>query len=70
MKYRQVKELKRRILEKAFADSWARADEKRRTEFEWFCENEAAWLRDYALFRVLIEQNKGSTTWDQWPPQH
>jgi 4-alpha-glucanotransferase len=27
-------------------------------------------LRDYALFRVLIEQNKGSAAWDHWPPQH
>jgi len=70
VKYRQVKELKQRILEKAFANFSARADEKRRSEFERFCEEESSWLRDYALFRVLIEQNKGSAAWDQWPPQH
>ena len=70
VKYRQVKELKQRILEKAFANFSARADEKRQSEFERFCEEESSWLRDYALFRVLIEQNKGSAAWDQWPPQH
>ena len=70
VKYRQIKELKQRILEKAFANFSARADEKRRSEFERFCEEESSWLRDYALFRVLIEQNNGSAAWDDWPPQH
>ena len=70
VKYRQVKELKQRILEKAFANFSACADQKRQSEFERFCEEESSWLRDYALFRVLIEQNKGSAAWDQWPPQH
>jgi 4-alpha-glucanotransferase len=27
-------------------------------------------LHDYALFRVLIETNKGSAAWDRWPSQH
>jgi 4-alpha-glucanotransferase len=70
VKYREVKELKQRILEKAFANFSARADEKRRSEFERFCKEESSWLRDYALFRVLIEQNKGSAAWDHWPQQH
>ena len=70
VKYRQVKELKRRILEKAFANFSTRADEKRRSEFERFCKEESSWLRDYALFRVLIEENKGSAAWDRWPSQH
>ena len=70
VKYRQVKELKLRIFERAFANFSARADEKRRSEFERFCQEESSWLRDYALFRVLIEQNNGSAAWDQWPPQH
>ncbi len=70
VKYRQVKELKLRIFERAFANFSARADEKRRSEFERFCQEESSWLRDYALFRILIEQNNGSAAWDQWPPQH
>ena len=70
VKYRQVKELKRRILEKAFANFSTHADENRRSGFARFCEKESSWLRDYALFRVLIEQNNGSAAWDQWPTQH
>ena len=70
VKYRQVKKLKQRILEKAFANFSARADEKRQSEFERFCEEESSWLRDYALFRVLVEDQNGNAAWDQWPPQH
>ena len=70
VRYRQVKELKQRIFEKAFANFSARANEKRQSEFERFCQDESSWLRDYALFRVLIEQNNGSAAWDQWPQQH
>jgi 4-alpha-glucanotransferase len=70
VKYREVKELKQRILEKAFANFSGRADEKRRSEFERFCQEESSWLGDYALFRVLIEQNKSSAAWDHWPQQH
>ena len=68
--YREVKELKQRILEKAFANFCAYADEKRQSEFRTFCEEESSWLHDYALFRVLIDENKNSAAWDQWPPQH
>jgi 4-alpha-glucanotransferase len=70
VKYRTIKELKQRILEKAFANFSARADEKRRSEFKRFCEEESSWLHDYALFRVLIEKNKGSAAWDRWPSQY
>jgi len=70
VKYRQAKDLKQRILEKGFSNFAADADEKRKSEFERFCEEKSAWLRDYALFRILIEENNGSAAWDQWPLQH
>jgi 4-alpha-glucanotransferase len=70
VKYRQVKKLKQHLLEKAFENFSARADEKRQSEFERFCEEESSWLRDYALFRVLVEDQNGNAAWDQWPPQH
>ncbi len=69
VKYRQVKELKQCLLEKAFANFSAQADEKRKSEFQRFCEEESSWLRDYAFFRVLIEENAGSAAWDHWPDQ-
>src|SRR5205814_232095 len=56
--------------EKAFANFSGDDDQNRRSDFLRFCEDESSWLRDYALFRVLIEQNNGSAAWDQWPPQH
>src|SRR5262245_17676752 len=68
--YRQAKELKQRILAKAFANFSAQADEKRQSEFKRFCEEQSSWLHDYALFRILIEENNGSAVWDRWPSQH
>src|SRR5881275_3730395 len=47
--YRQVKGLKRRILEKAFANFSAHADEHQQSEFRTFREQESAWLHDYAF---------------------
>jgi 4-alpha-glucanotransferase len=70
VKYRQVKKLKRRLLEKAFAKFSARADKERQLEFERFCEEEAAWLSDYAFFRLLMEENDESDAWTRWPAQH
>ena len=70
MNYRRVKQLKQRILENAFANFSARADEKRQSEFKKFCKEQSSWLHDYALFRVLIEENDGSAAWDRWPSQH
>src|SRR5262249_188267 len=47
--YPRIKELKQRILEKAFANFSARAIEERRSEFKKFCEEQSLWLHDYAL---------------------
>jgi 4-alpha-glucanotransferase len=70
VKYRQVKKLKRCLLERAFANFAAHASEERQSEFRTFCEEEASWLRDYAFFRVLMEQNDDSAAWNRWPAQH
>src|SRR3989441_6856825 len=69
-KYHQVKTLKRRLLEKAFAKLSARATEDRQSSFRKFCEEEAAWLHDYAFFRVLMEENDDSAAWNRWAAQH
>jgi 4-alpha-glucanotransferase len=70
VKYRQVKKLKRRLLEKAFANFSQRAGEERQLRFRKFCEEEAAWLNDYALFRALMEENEESAAWTRWPAEH
>jgi 4-alpha-glucanotransferase len=70
VKYRQVKKLKCCLLEKAFANFSDRASKERQTAFQKFCEEEAAWLRDYAFFRVLMEENDDSPAWNRWPAPH
>src|SRR6266513_2078138 len=70
VKYRQVKKLKRRMLEKAFANFSAHASEERQLEFRALREEESAWLHDYAFFRVLMEENDDSAAWNRWPAQH
>jgi len=70
VKYRHVKGLKRRLLEKAFTNFSTHASDQRRSEFRAFCEQQSAWLSDYALFRVLMEANGDRAAWNRWEPQH
>jgi 4-alpha-glucanotransferase len=70
VKCRQVKKLKWRLLEKAFADFPFSSSEDRRTAFRKFCEDEAAWLHDYTFFRMLMEQNGDNPAWNGWPADH
>jgi 4-alpha-glucanotransferase len=70
VKYRPVKKLKLHLLEKAFSNFLAHADEHRQSEFRTFYEQESAWLRDYGLFRVLMEENDDNAAWNRWQPQH
>ena len=70
--YSFVKPLKLRLLDRAFAHfmatSWRRNDTRSR-EFRAFCRAERAWLKDYALFRVLMDENGGTERWDTWPAE-
>src|SRR6266480_5808656 len=70
VRYRAVKKLKLHLLEKAFSNFSAHADEQRQSKFRAFCEQESAWLRDYGLFRVLMEENDDNAAWNRWQPQH
>ena len=70
--YNVVKPVKRMLLESAFArfsrNHLAKKTE-RAQEFQQFVEAEAAWIHDYALFRVLFEDYKG-WRWDTWAAEH
>lgn len=71
--YPKVKLLKRALLEAAFESFLKRhfnRETPRAQEFRAFLTENADWLSDYALFRVLMEQNDGSPAWDRWPPEH
>ncbi|MCX7865892.1 4-alpha-glucanotransferase [Limisphaera sp. VF-2] len=73
VRYEPVRRLKRRLLEAAFATfvqrHWKRDTERARA-FQAFLTAEAAWLPDYTLFRVLMDENDGSPAWEYWPREH
>ena len=64
VQYHLVKPLKKKLLERAFAEFERRAPND---EFESFCQAERDWLDDYTLFRVLMEVHGERESWDQWP---
>ncbi|MEY2543595.1 MAG: 4-alpha-glucanotransferase [Verrucomicrobiota bacterium] len=86
VKYGPVKKLKRRLLEKAFANFSAHVSQDRpssaetpvrlgptagrQSKFRNFCSEESAWLDDYVFFRALVEENGESEAWDKWPSEH
>lgn len=63
-----ARELKDRLLAKAFAAYKATTDTGLRSEFETFCQRSHWWLDDYALFRALKDTHNGSP-WTDWEPQ-
>ena len=69
IKYPQTKQLKRQLLERAFAQFCVHAGAERENRFRNFCEKEASWLNDYALFRASMEENGEREVWDKWPTQ-
>lgn len=71
--YPKVKELKRKLLEAAFEnflDRHFNRETPRALEFRAFLMENAEWLSDYALFRLLMEENGNVPTWDRWVPEH
>jgi 4-alpha-glucanotransferase len=71
--YSKAKALKRVLLQAAF-DYFSRRHWRRNTaraaEFQDFLLASGVWLSDYALFRVLMEENGNAAHWEGWPPEH
>ena len=71
--YPRVRHLKRQLLEAAYAN-FLRRDfahgTARAAAFRGFLAENAGWIADYALFRVLMEQNGGSPAFIWWPAEH
>ena len=70
VKYDRVRKLKRELLETAFNNFQVNPTENRQAEFDRFCERESTWLKAYSFFRVLMELNGESETWDEWQLEH
>jgi 4-alpha-glucanotransferase len=61
--YPKVRRLKNTLLRRAFTQ--IETQPKRMAEFEGFCVKEAAWLDDFCLFKVLMEEH-GHEDWTNW----
>ena len=55
------------LLGKAWTCFKAQASDRPRQEFTRWCEDQASWLDDYALFTVLKEEHAGKA-WPDWKP--
>lgn len=68
--YAEVMGLKGSVLARAFAlfDAAARRQPARGRAFESFCDTQAFWLEDFALFAALSEQHQQKPWWE-WTPE-
>ena len=55
------------LLRKAFEGFQASTERSTRGAFQEFCQLQAAWLEDYALF-MAIKDAHGGNAWNQWGP--
>jgi 4-alpha-glucanotransferase len=54
------------LIEEAAGNFLDRADDRIRARFQRFCDENAYWLTDYAMFSVL-RQLHGYASWNEWP---
>ncbi len=63
--YGPVIQKKTALLKKAYKNFLVRAPSEKKPPYEEFCENQSAWLEDYALFMALKEHH-GGAVWNTW----
>src|SRR4029078_398409 len=66
--YGMVIPFKHRLLERAWSNFSAAASLELQAAFEQFCHDQAHWLEDYALFRVLKARHNGAY-YLEWPAE-
>jgi 4-alpha-glucanotransferase len=65
--FERVTPWKTALLESAGRRFFARASSGDRQRFDSFCQTNASWLDDFALFMALKQQH-GGTAWSHWEP--
>ena len=65
--YGEVIKFKLPLLKKSFENFKRRASPADWHEFEFFCQENASWLNDYALF-VVFKEAHGGAVWNRWDP--
>jgi 4-alpha-glucanotransferase len=56
------------LIEEAAANFLDRASDELRQRFQRFCQENIAWLTDYAMFNVLRQEN-AYASWHEWPEE-
>ena len=67
--YPAVRATKNQMLEVSFSRFMAGTRTKSVGDFAAFRKENADWLTDYCLFKLLIEIHGADLTWDQWPEE-
>ncbi|MEI6350333.1 MAG: 4-alpha-glucanotransferase [Verrucomicrobiota bacterium] len=71
VRYPLVKAIKRQLLMKAFeafnVACWSRNNTRARQFRAWV--KEQSWIEGYGIFRMLMDENGGTETWDRWPKE-
>ncbi|WP_018614233.1 4-alpha-glucanotransferase [Segetibacter koreensis] len=66
--FNEVERIKAEIFEKAWQNYQQGKGHQFKKDFEKFCEKEAHWLDDFALYMVLKQEN-GGKPWFEWPEE-
>ena len=64
--YSEADRLRQLLFRKAFSNFRSGSFQGMQTAFDAFCEQEAEWLDDMALFQVIRQQH-GNQPWYEWP---
>ena len=67
--YTKAEEIKKELFEKAFTNFQNTTTSSLQEAFTQFCEQEAKWLNDFALYVVLKAQH-GGKPWYEWPEEY
>jgi len=70
--YPRVKLLKQAVLENAFNAFFNQCEplaDELCADLDAFASREEGWLREYTLFRALMERGKDGEAWSQWPAE-
>ncbi len=73
VQYDRVRNLKHALLRRSydrFCISVLNHVDTRAASFESFCKEEAGWLNDYCLFRLLMDREGGSQVWQRWQEEY
>lgn len=70
VQYPLMKKLKNDLLRAAYVNFSSKASAKQKKEFAQFLADNKEWLPEYALFRTLVEEHHGNTSWPTWEEEY